>query len=86
MNGAVHRLAGEPRAEIWLLAALALAVLCGLLVAAAGWIGGALLRQLRYRSFHAPARGGRGAAARGERRHRGRGPGPGSEPRARSAP
>lgn len=54
VNGAVHRLAGEPRAEIWLLAALALAVLCGLLVAAAGWIGGALLRQLRYRSFRAP--------------------------------
>jgi len=54
VEGAAHWLAEEPPTAAWLLAAFALALLCGALVAAIGWVGGALLRQLRYRSFRAP--------------------------------
>jgi hypothetical protein len=54
VDAAAGWLAAEPPAGAWLLAAFALALLCGVLVAAVGWAGGAWLRQLRYRSFRAP--------------------------------
>jgi hypothetical protein len=54
VDGAAQRVVADPDAGTWLLAAVALALLSGAAVAAAGWAGGALLRQLRYRSFRAP--------------------------------
>jgi hypothetical protein len=54
VDGAAGWLASEPHVATWLLAALALALFCGALVAAIGWLGGAWLRRLRYRSFRAP--------------------------------
>jgi hypothetical protein len=54
LDGTVHRLAHEPNPGAWLLAAFALTLFCGVLVAVAGLAGGTLLRQLHYRSFRAP--------------------------------
>jgi hypothetical protein len=54
VDGAVLRVAAEPAPWTWLLAALAVALLSGVLVATAGVAGGVALRQLRFRSFRAP--------------------------------
>jgi hypothetical protein len=54
LDGAVHRIASDPNAGAWLLAAVAVTLFCGVLVAGAGLAGGTLLRQLRFRSFRAP--------------------------------
>jgi hypothetical protein len=54
LDGTVHRLAGDPHPGLWLLAAVALTLACGVLVAGAGLAGGTMLRQLRFRSFRAP--------------------------------
>jgi hypothetical protein len=54
VDGVARRVAEEPPAELWLFAALLVALVCGALVAGAGLAGGALLRRLRFRSFRAP--------------------------------
>jgi hypothetical protein len=54
LDGTAHRLASDPNAGAFLLAACVLTLVFGVLVAATGLVGGALLRQLRYRSFRAP--------------------------------
>ena len=54
VDGVARRVAAEPPTGLWLVAAFAVALLCGALVAGAGLAGGALLRRLRYRSFRAP--------------------------------
>jgi hypothetical protein len=54
VDGVARRVASEPPAALWLVAALFVALLCGGLVAGAGLAGGALVRRLRYRSFRAP--------------------------------
>ncbi|HVH05778.1 MAG TPA: hypothetical protein VNE71_07255 [Myxococcota bacterium] len=54
LDGTVHRLVSDPNAGAWLLAAFILTLLFGALVATTGLVGGAVLRQLRYRSFRAP--------------------------------
>lgn len=47
-------LAAEPPPGAWHFTAFALALACGALVAGVGWLGGAWLRRLRFRSFRAP--------------------------------
>jgi hypothetical protein len=54
VDGAAQRVAAPPRPWAWYLAALAVALLFGALVATAGLAGGTALRQLRFRSFRAP--------------------------------
>jgi hypothetical protein len=54
LDGTAHRLANDPNAAAFLVAACALTLCFGVLVATTGLVGGALLRQLRYRSFRAP--------------------------------
>ena len=54
LDGTVHRMVSDPHAGAWLLAACALTLCFGALVATTGLVGGTLLRQLRYRSFRAP--------------------------------
>ena len=54
LDGTARRLASDPDAGAFLLAACVLTLVFGVLVATTGLVGGALLRRLRYRSFRAP--------------------------------
>jgi hypothetical protein len=54
LDGTAHRLATDPNAAAFLIAACGLTLFFGVLVATTGLVGGALLRRLRYRSFRAP--------------------------------